>query len=163
LSDQAIRAQIREKAHSDGYARGAWHSFTQAPRLCHSLGLRRPWGSAQFVALQWTPLFLPFPLLNMPDESTLNAVRAALEAYVDPYTGQSLAEAQAVREVKPGANGGFTARIALGFPVGGYEEELREALTDHLGAAGIKAPLTLELQSDIKAHSVHRNLKPLEQ
>jgi ATP-binding protein involved in chromosome partitioning len=99
----------------------------------------------------------------MPDETALNAVRTALEAYVDPYTGQSLTEAQAVREVKPGANGGFAARIALGFPVGGYEDELREALTDHLAAAGIKVPLTLELQSDIKAHAVQRNLKPLAQ
>jgi ATP-binding protein involved in chromosome partitioning len=99
----------------------------------------------------------------MPDESTLNAVRSALGAYVDPYTGQSLAESQAVREVKPTADGGFTARIALGFPVGGYQDELREALTDHLAAAGINAPLTLDLQADIKAHVVQRNLKPLEQ
>ena len=99
----------------------------------------------------------------MPDESTLNAVRTALDAYVDPYTGQSLAESQAVREVKPGAGGGFAARIALGFPTGGYQDELREALTDHLAAAGIDAPFTLELQADIKAHAVQRNLKPLEQ
>jgi ATP-binding protein involved in chromosome partitioning len=34
---------------------------------------------------------------------------------------------------------------------------------DHLAAAGFDAPLTLELQADIKAHSVQRNLKPLEQ
>jgi hypothetical protein len=57
----------------------------------------------------------------MPDESTLNAVRTSLGAYVDPYTGQSLAEAQAVREVKAGADGGYVARIALGFPIGGYQ------------------------------------------
>jgi ATP-binding protein involved in chromosome partitioning len=101
--------------------------------------------------------------INMPDESTLNAVRTALGAYVDPYTGQSLAESHAVQEVKPGADGGFAARIALGFPVGGYQDELREALVDHLAAAGINAPLTVDLQADIKAHAVQRNLKPLEQ
>jgi ATP-binding protein involved in chromosome partitioning len=106
----------------------------------------------------------PFSLrFNMPDESALNAVRTALGAYVDPYTGQSLADAQAIREVKPAADGGYAVRIALGFPVGGYQDELREALTDHLAAAGINALLSLDLQADIKAHAVQRNLKPLEQ
>ena len=32
-----------------------------------------------------------------------------------------------------------------------------------MAAAGINVPLTLELQADIKAHAVQRNLKPLEQ
>jgi len=99
----------------------------------------------------------------MPDEATLNALTSALGAYVDPYAGQSLAEAQAVREVKPTADGGYTARIVLGFPVGGYQKELSEALVRHLAAAGINVPLTVELQADIKAHAVQRNLKPLEQ
>jgi ATP-binding protein involved in chromosome partitioning len=99
----------------------------------------------------------------MPDEATLNALSTALGAYVDPYAGQSLADAQAVREVKPTADGGYAARIVLGFPVGGYQKELGEALTRHLAAAGINVPLTLELQADIKAHAVQRNLKPLEQ
>ena len=88
----------------------------------------------------------------MPDEATLNALTSALGAYVDPYAGQSLAEAQAVREVKPANDGGYTARIVLGFPVGGYQKELSEALVRHLAAAGINVPLTVELQADIKAH-----------
>ncbi len=99
----------------------------------------------------------------MPDESILNALSAALGAYVDPYAGQSLADAQAIREVKPAADGSYTARIVLGFPVGGYQKELSEALSRHLAAAGVRVPLTLELQADIKAHAVQRNLKPLEQ
>jgi ATP-binding protein involved in chromosome partitioning len=99
----------------------------------------------------------------MPDESTLNALTAALGAYVDPYAGQSLADAQAVREVKPAADGSYTARIVLGFPIGGYQKELGEALSRHVAAAGLHVPLTLELQADIKAHAVQRNLKPLEQ
>ena len=99
----------------------------------------------------------------MPDEATLNALRTALGAYVDPYAGQSLADAQAVREIKPAADGGYNARIVLGFPTGGYQKELSEALGRHLAAAGINVPLTLELQADIKAHAVQRNLKPLEE
>ena len=99
----------------------------------------------------------------MADESTVNALRSALGAYVDPYAGQSLSDAQAVREVKVAADGGYVARIALGFPVGGYQKELSEALVRHLAAAGLNVPLTLELEADIKAHAVQRNLKPLEQ
>ncbi|HEY0341866.1 MAG TPA: hypothetical protein VGC34_13750, partial [Steroidobacteraceae bacterium] len=76
----------------------------------------------------------------MPDESILNALTSALGAYVDPYAGQSLADAQAIREVKPAADGSYTARIVLGFPVGGYQKELSEALGRHLAAAGVRVP-----------------------
>jgi len=100
---------------------------------------------------------------NMADESILNALRTALGTYVDPYAGQSLAQAQAIRDVQAVAGGGFTARIALGFPVGGYQRELGEALARHIAAAGIQGPLAVELEADIKPHAVQRNLKPLEQ
>ena len=56
---------------------------------------------------------------------------------------------------------GIEARLALGFPVGGYLEPLRAALTAHLAAAGISGPLQLDLRANIKAHAVQRNLKPL--
>src|SRR5262249_26842929 len=73
---------------------------------------------------------------------------------------ETLGKAQAVRDVRAEGQG-FLARIALGFPVGGYHAELSAALSRHLAAAGISVPLTLELESDIKAHAVQRNLKPL--
>jgi ATP-binding protein involved in chromosome partitioning len=96
----------------------------------------------------------------MSSEVSLESVRTALEAYVDPYLGQSLGAARAVREVCA-AGAGYTARIALGFPAGGYEAELSGALKGQLAAAGISAPLSLQLESDIQAHAVQRNLKPL--
>ena len=97
---------------------------------------------------------------DMTSESSVNAVRAALDSYVDPYLEETLGAAKAVREVRP-AGQGFVASIALGFPVGGYHEELSRALLAHLAAAGVAGPLTLELEADIKAHAVQRNLKPL--
>jgi ATP-binding protein involved in chromosome partitioning len=96
----------------------------------------------------------------MTAEASVNAVRAALDAYLDPYLQDTLGAAQAVREVRA-AGKGFTARIALGFPVGGYQAELTAALSGQLVAAGIAAPLAVELESDIRAHAVQRNLKPL--
>jgi ATP-binding protein involved in chromosome partitioning len=93
-------------------------------------------------------------------EETVNRVRIALEAYVDPYLGETLGAAQAVEEVRA-AGTGYSARIALGFPVGGYQAELQAALARHLATAGVAAPLAIELRSDIRSHAVQRNLKPL--
>jgi ATP-binding protein involved in chromosome partitioning len=98
----------------------------------------------------------------MTDDSTLNSLRAALDSYVDPYLGESLGAAQAVQELTA-APGGASVRIRLGFPVGGYRDELAAALEKHLSQAGLRTPLNLELAADIRSHAVQRNLKPLEQ
>jgi ATP-binding protein involved in chromosome partitioning len=95
----------------------------------------------------------------MADDSALNAVRTALEAYVDPYLKETLREAGALRDLAAQGEG-FRARIALGYPVGGYQQELAAALAAHLAAAGLGVPLTIELESDIRPHAVQRNLKP---
>jgi ATP-binding protein involved in chromosome partitioning len=96
----------------------------------------------------------------MSAKASVDTVRAALDAYVDPYLQESLAAAQAVREVRE-AGEGFTAQITLGYPVGGYRADLTAALARQLAAAGIAAPLAIDLESDIRAHAVQRNLKPL--
>jgi ATP-binding protein involved in chromosome partitioning len=91
---------------------------------------------------------------------TVESVRSALESYPDPYLGETLGAHQAVREVRA-AGDGYAARVALGYPVGGYEAQLGAALAAQLAAAGISAPLVVEVESDIRAHAVQRNLKPL--
>jgi ATP-binding protein involved in chromosome partitioning len=96
----------------------------------------------------------------MADDSALKAVRTALEAYVDPYLGETLGQAGALRELAARGEG-YRARIALGYPVGGYLPELSAALATHLAAAGLAAPLALEVEAHIDSHAVQRNLKPL--
>lgn len=98
----------------------------------------------------------------MTDDPTLIALRSALDSYVDPFLGESLGAAQAVQEVTS-ASGVVTVRIRLGFPVGGYRDELAAGLKKHLADAGITIPVTLELLAEIRAHAVQRNLKPIEQ
>jgi ATP-binding protein involved in chromosome partitioning len=91
----------------------------------------------------------------------LEPFRAALAAYVDPWLGQSLGEAGAIREL---AREGNSLRLVLelGIPVGGYADELRSALEAQLAASGFPGQaISLELRSAIVAHSVQRNLKPL--
>ncbi len=97
----------------------------------------------------------------MTPEPPVNAVRAALDAYLDPYLGETLGSVQAVRELRAVEGGGYTARLVLGYPTGGYADELRAALAAALSAAGLHAPLTIELESEIGAHAVQRGLKPL--
>jgi len=96
----------------------------------------------------------------MSPEDALSRVRSALDAYPDPYLGETLGAAQAVRGVSASGRG-FAAHIVLGFPVGGYEGELTAALSKHLEAAGVAGTLSLQLESDIRAHAVQRTLKPL--
>ena len=96
----------------------------------------------------------------MADDSTLNALRSALKAYVDPYLKETLGEAGALRDLAPQGEG-YLAHIALGYPVGGYRDELAGALEAHLAAAGLRVPLKIELEADIRSHAVQRNLKPL--
>jgi ATP-binding protein involved in chromosome partitioning len=96
----------------------------------------------------------------MTPQPPLDAVRAALEAYIDPYLGETLGAARAVREVGA-APAGYKARIVLGFPVGGYRDELAAGLSAALTGAGISAPLAIELEAEIRAHAVQRPLRPL--
>jgi ATP-binding protein involved in chromosome partitioning len=98
----------------------------------------------------------------MTDDLTLNALRAALDSYVDPYLGESLGTAQAVQELDV-TGGSVLARLRFGFPIGGYRDELTAALKTHLAAGGIQTPVTVELLADIRSHAVQRNLKPIEQ
>ena len=58
--------------------------------------------------------------LTIPKPASL---RSALERYVDPYLGESLGAAGAVRE-RELARRGLRVRDRLGFPVGGYQAEL---------------------------------------
>jgi ATP-binding protein involved in chromosome partitioning len=100
----------------------------------------------------------------MSEDASTAAVKAALDRYSDPCLGDTLGAAQAVRAVEP-RSGGHVAHISLGFPVGGpgrgYADELEAGLRAHLRAAGIDTPISVELTSDIRAHSVQKQLKPL--
>src|SRR3979411_68357 len=58
------------------------------------------------------------------------------------------------------AGAGFTARMALGFPVGGYQAELAAALSGQLVAAGIAAPPGVALDAAITSQAVQRRRKP---
>ncbi len=88
------------------------------------------------------------------------ALAAALAGFVDPASGVSLGQLEAVQHA---AIEGARVRVQLrfGYPVGGYAHELQPGLAAHLAAAGITAPLDLEVGAGIRAHAVQRQLKPM--
>jgi ATP-binding protein involved in chromosome partitioning len=92
-----------------------------------------------------------------PDET---ALAAGLAGFVDPASGVNLGTLEAVQRA---VIEGGRARVALryGFPIGGYAHELQPLLAAHLGAAGVREPLDLEVSSDIRARAVQRQLKPM--
>jgi ATP-binding protein involved in chromosome partitioning len=98
----------------------------------------------------------------MSEKPNSASLRAALERYVDPYLAEGLGAAGAVRDVSL-SGAACHARIVLGFPVGGYRQELETALREHLRGEGIELPVQIELETDIRAHAVQRHLQPLGQ
>ena len=89
-----------------------------------------------------------------------SALKQCVEAYVDPWLGQTLGEARAVRSVQ--AQGGrATVQIRLGFPAADYADELRTALLQHVSTLDWLEQLEVAVSSEIVVHAVQRNLQPL--
>jgi len=87
-----------------------------------------------------------------------NELRARAAAVVDPYLGQPLGPAVTGTEiVGPEA----VIDVTLGFPSGGYEGPLQLLLGRELAAAGWAGGVRLRLRSQITAHAVQGDLKPL--
>ncbi len=87
-------------------------------------------------------------------------LRAALEQFVEPNLGLTLAAAGAIESVEAIATGAVV-KIVLGFPVGGYLPELTAALTAHVAAAGLPRELRVELCSRIPSFVADQRMRPL--
>ena len=87
-------------------------------------------------------------------------LRAALDQYVEPNSGLTLAAAGALESVET-TPAGLLAKIVLGFPVEGYQNELATALAGVAAGAGIAAPFTVEVRSRIPAFVADRRMRPL--
>ncbi len=84
----------------------------------------------------------------------------AVAACVDPASGVTLGQLGAVRGVSRGA-GALAVRLCFGFPVGGYEPAIREALAGCLAAQGYSGPVEIDLTAEIPAFVASRAVKPL--
>src|SRR5688572_31575007 len=98
---------------------------------------------------------------SMPPDP-LDRLKDALGLYVEPNLGLTLADAGAIESVIPGPQGPVV-RIALGFPVGGYEDALSRALDAMLAAEGIRDTPRYEIAARIPAFIADPRQRPLPQ
>src|SRR3954452_14057178 len=85
--------------------------------------------------------------------------RALVEKYSDPFLGQTLGSARAVESAELKGERAHV-RVALGFPVGGYQDEFAKGLRAHVVAGGGPALVDVELVARITPHAVQRQLSP---
>src|SRR5688572_5171049 len=91
--------------------------------------------------------------------SNADAVRATLDAFVDPLVGKPLGEAGAVKSLQL-SGGTATIELELGFPAAGYRDALAAGVAQALrDAHGVQARVTVGWS--IGSHAVQKNLKPL--
>jgi ATP-binding protein involved in chromosome partitioning len=87
-------------------------------------------------------------------------LRELLGTYIDPYLGQSLAQAKAIEDVALQRDAAVVG-LKFGFPCSDYGTELGPALESHLAPILGSLRLDLKLRAEITAHAVQRTLKPL--
>ena len=88
------------------------------------------------------------------------AVESALRELPDPYLGQDLVTAKAVKAIKID-QGRISLDIELGYPAVGYAPTLRRTLEQRLTALPGVTQVTVTVRSKIIAHEVQKGLKPL--
>jgi ATP-binding protein involved in chromosome partitioning len=91
--------------------------------------------------------------------SQAGALRA-IEQFVEPFTGATLGQLQAIVSLAPSAEG-FDLRLRLPIPTGGMTASLQAGLQSALASAGIDRKLQLSLESVIQARAVQKPLKPM--
>jgi ATP-binding protein involved in chromosome partitioning len=131
--------------------RGLLRAAHYATRLSHAIGEYR-YNSRPFSSR-------PDPRDPMTVDRD-SALKQCIETYVDPWLGQTLGEARAVRGVTVEGSRA-KVEIGLGFPAADYADELCAALRQQTSTLGWLEHLEVAVSSEIAVHAVQRNLQPL--
>ena len=97
--------------------------------------------------------------MNAASDAGDDPLRERIEAYRDPWLGTTLGAARAVAgiERQPGR---IAVEIVLGFPAADYAETLARELRQWT-PVDPGTELAVTVRSEIVAHAVQKNLKPL--
>ncbi|HWP94114.1 MAG TPA: iron-sulfur cluster carrier protein ApbC [Gammaproteobacteria bacterium] len=91
---------------------------------------------------------------------TRERVEAALQSYVEPYSGRDLVSAGAVRALDVAGDRVHLA-VELGFPAARYRDILAVELGRHLQREAGVAAADIDIGWNIAVHAVQRNLRPM--
>lgn len=91
---------------------------------------------------------------------TPEIIKNTLAQYQDPYLGSDLVSANVLRGIHIDDDK-VNVQCHFGFPIKGYEPELKQAfealLAEHMGSR----QLNLQIETNIVSHAVQQNVKPL--
>ncbi len=87
-------------------------------------------------------------------------IESALRAYRDPYLGQDLVAAKAVKDITI-EGGRVGLQIEIGYPIRGLEAGLSAALTEAVANATGAADITVHITQKIVAHAVQKGTTAL--
>ncbi|MEN8259223.1 MAG: iron-sulfur cluster carrier protein ApbC, partial [Pseudomonadota bacterium] len=87
-------------------------------------------------------------------------VENILSAHMDPYIGHDLVSAKSVKSIEIEGSD-VTVKLALGYPAGGYAETLGNEIKEKIEALKDAERVTVEVTSEIVAHTVQKGLKPI--
>ena len=87
-------------------------------------------------------------------------VESALSAFTDPYLGEDLVKAKAIKNIAVDGDA-VSVQVTLGFPAAGYREQLARELQQHLQQTTGAARVSVEVDWEITARAVQQGLKPM--
>ena len=93
-------------------------------------------------------------------EVSKEQIEAALKGYRDPYLGEDLVTAGAVREIAVEGDG-VRIDVVLGYPAAGHEAALAEAVQAALAPLVGERAVTVSVACEIVSHAVQKGVKPL--
>ncbi len=88
-------------------------------------------------------------------------VETAIKEYIDPCLGKDLVAAKAIKDIAVDG-GSVSVQVVLGFPAKGHVDELVRALQAKIEAIDGVDKADVEVSTKITAHTVQKNLKPLQ-
>jgi len=94
-------------------------------------------------------------------EVTKELVESAIKGYVEPHLGRDLVTAGAVKGIDIEGDQ-VKVKVVLGFPAKGIQQSLAEAVKERVMAVPGVAMAQVDLTWEIKAHSVQKSLKPID-
>jgi len=94
-------------------------------------------------------------------ELTREQVEVALKQWVEPYLGQDLVTAKAVKEIQI-KRGRVVLEIVLGFPAAGYRDALAQQLSELIRAETAATDVEVRVSWEIASRVVQTQLKPLQ-
>jgi len=92
---------------------------------------------------------------------TNEAVEAAIKEYVEPHLGRDLVSTKSVKSIDI-EGGQVKVQVILGFPAKGAAEAIAKAVAEKVrGVEGV-TDAQVDVQWEIKSHSVQKSLKPID-